>query len=69
MRRTLTGITGAAQCAPRAQARDAGGIVELIVREGDDQHRPARAQGLRGRADAALMNDGGGAGKHRGVGR
>ena len=34
------------------------GVIELIVRKRNDEHRPTGAQSLRGCADATLMDDG-----------
>jgi hypothetical protein len=52
-----------------AEPHAARGVVGLIVAERHDDHRPARAQSLRRRADAAVMHDGRGARKQLGMRR
>src|SRR5687767_1494979 len=62
-------VLRAREDAARADAADAGAVVELVVAERDYQRGDARAQALRRRADAALMDDRARARQHLAVGR
>lgn len=62
-RGAVGGVVAAGDLAGDAEAGNAGGVVELVVRERQHQHGATGTEGLGGGADAALMHDDRGAGK------